>query len=293
MKIKHLIAEAFRGLRTAKISTITTIFTITLSLVLIIIFLTLSVNSGKLIKSIKEKVEIEVFLSDDVSNDELNDIREKIKTIGGVKNITYISKNDAAKIFEAEFGKEMLEVFESNPLPASLRINLYDEYKSIERMNRIKNLIATYPKVDDIKFPEKYLQMIEKNSSVILTVNLISLIIISLSSVFLVSNTIRLVISSRKKLIDLLKLLGAKNSFIVTPFIIEGFILGLIGAVFAGLIIFVLNYYISSGLLENELRISILNIENLIYIAAIGIFLGIFGSIITVRRFLKKETAVI
>jgi cell division transport system permease protein len=293
LKIKHLIAEAFRGLRTAKISTITTIFTITLSLVLIIIFLTLSVNSGKLIKSVKEKVEIEVFLSDDISNDELNDIREKIKTIGGVKNITYISKNDAAKIFEAEFGKEMLEVFESNPLPASLRINLYDEYKSIERMNKIKNLIATYPKVDDIKFPEKYLEIIERNSSVILTVNLISLIIISLSSVFLVSNTIRLVISSRKKLIDLLKLLGAKNSFIVTPFIIEGFILGLIGAVFAGLIIFVLNYYISSGLLENELRISIVNIENMIYIAAIGIFLGIFGSIITVRRFLKKETTVI
>ncbi|MBN1632597.1 MAG: FtsX-like permease family protein [Ignavibacteria bacterium] len=293
MKIKHLIAEAFRGLRTAKISTITTIFTITLSLVLIIIFVTLSVNSGKLIKSVKEKVEIEVFLSEDISNDETNDLREKIRTIGGVKNITYISKNEAAKIFEAEFGKEMLEVFESNPLPASLRINLYDEYKSIERMNKIKNLISTYPKVDDIIFPEKYLEVIEKNSSVILTINLISLIIISLSSVFLVSNTIRLVISSRKKLINLLKLLGAKNSFIVTPFIIEGFILGIIGAIFAGIIIFGLNYYISSKFFENELKISILNYENLIFTAVAGIFLGIFGSLITVRRFLKKEKAVI
>lgn len=293
MKIKHLIAEAFRGLRTAKISTVTTIFTITLSLVLITIFLTLSVNSGKLIKSVKEKVEIEVFLSDDISNDEINEIREKIRTIGGVKNITYISKNDAAKIFEAEFGKEMLEVFESNPLPASLRINLYDEYKSIERMNKIKNQISTYPKVDDIKFPEKYLEIIEKNSSIILTINLISLIIISLSSVFLVSNTIRLVISSRKKLIDLLKLLGARNSFIVTPFIIEGFIMGLIGAIFACLIIIGLNYYLSSGLFENELKFSILSVENLIYIGVIGVFLGVFGSIITVRRFLKKETAVI
>lgn len=293
MKIKHLIAEAFRGLRTAKISTVTTIFTITLSLVLITIFLTLSVNSGKLIKSVKEKVEIEVFLSDDISNDEINEIREKIRTLGGVKNITYISKNDAAKIFEAEFGKEMLEVFESNPLPASLRINLYDEYKSIERMNKIKNQISTYPKVDDIKFPEKYLEIIEKNSSIILTINLISLIIISLSSVFLVSNTIRLVISSRKKLIDLLKLLGARNSFIVTPFIIEGFIMGLIGAIFACLIIIGLNYYLSSGLFENELKFSILSVENLIYIGVIGVFLGVFGSIITVRRFLKKEIAVI
>ncbi len=293
MKIKYLISEAFRGLRTAKISTFATIFTITLSLVLIIIFVTLSINSGKLIKAIKDKVEIEVFLTDDITNDEINEIREKIRSIGGVKNITYISKNDAAKIFEAEWGKEMLDVLESNPLPASLRINLYDEYKSPERMARIKNQIAAYQKVDDITYPEKYLETIEKNSSIILTVNLISLIIISLSSVFLVSNTIRLVIAARKKLIDILKLLGAKNSFIVTPFLIEGFILGIIGAALSGVILIGLDYYLSSKLLDKGMSISILTPEYIIYTAAIGIFLGIFGSIISVKRFLKKEKAII
>lgn len=293
MKIKYLISEAFRGLRAAKISTLATVFTITLSLILIIIFVTLSINSSKLIKSIKDKVEIEVFLTDDITNDEINDLREKIRSIGGVRNITYISKNDAAKIFESEWGKEMLDVLESNPLPASLRINLYDEYKSLERMSRMKTQIAAYQKVDDITYPEKYLETIEKNSSIILTVNLISLIIISLSSIFLVSNTIRLVIASRKKLIDLLKLLGAKSSFIVTPFLIEGFILGLIGAAISGIILIGLDYYVSSKLLNNGLKMSILTPEYIIYTAAIGIFLGIFGSAISVKRFLKKEKAVI
>ncbi len=293
MKIKYLISEAFRGLRAAKISTLATVFTITLSLILIIIFVTLSINSSKLIKSIKDKVEIEVFLTDDITNDEINDLKEKIRSIGGVRNITYISKNDAAKIFESEWGKEMLDVLESNPLPASLRINLYDEYKSLERMSRMKTQIAAYQKVDDITYPEKYLETIEKNSSIILTVNLISLIIISLSSIFLVSNTIRLVIASRKKLIDLLKLLGAKSSFIVTPFLIEGFILGLIGAAISGIILIGLDYYVSSKLLDNGLKMSILTPEYIIYTAAIGIFLGIFGSAISVKRFLKKEKAVI
>lgn len=293
MKIKYLITESFRGLRTARISTITTIFTITLSLVLIIIFLTLSINSGKLIKSVKDKVEIEVFLTEDISNDEINDLRERIRTIGGVRSINYISKTDAAKIFEEEWGKEMLEVFETNPLPASLRINLYDEYKSLERMTKIKNQISSYPKVDDIKIPEKYLEIIEKNSSVLLTVNLISLIIISLSSIFLVSNTIRLVISARKKLIDVLKLLGARNSFIVTPFIIQGFILGIIGAVFSGIILIGLDYYVSSQLLDSGLNITILTAEYAVYIAVIGIFLGMFGSTISVNRFLRKEKAII
>jgi len=187
----------------------------------------------------------------------------------------------------------MLEVLESNPLPASLRINLYDEYKSTERMNKIKNQIATYPKVDDIKFPEKYLEIIEKNSSVLLTVNLITLVIISISSIFLVSNTIRLVIASRKKMIDLLKLLGASNSFIVTPFIIEGFILGIIGSVFSAIILFGLDFYITTQIFKDELKINLLSYDLLLYIIGFGVILGMFGSIISVKRFLRREKYVI
>ncbi|MFC2093891.1 cell division protein FtsX, partial [Bacteroidota bacterium] len=96
-----------------------------LSLILIAIYFTLSINSNKMVESIKEKVEIEVFLDDDISVSELDELKEKIKTIGGVKKIMYISKEKAAKIFEQEFGKDMLEIFEVNPLPASLKINLY------------------------------------------------------------------------------------------------------------------------------------------------------------------------
>lgn len=289
VKINYLTKEAFRGLNKAKLSTTTAIFTITLSLILISIFISLSLYSNRLIKAIKDKVEIEVFLADDISSDELSELKEKIKTIGGVKNITYISKEDALKIFENEFGKEMLEILDYNPLPASIKINLYDEYKSIERLNKIKQQISALPKVDDIKFPEKYLEIIEKNSSLILTINLVSLVLISLSSIFLVSNTVRLVISSRIKLIELLKLLGAKTSFIVSPFIIEGFIIGLFGVVFALIILFLFNIYLSSPFFKNELKITLISYDYIIYIVLIGLFLGIFGSGISVRRFLKKE----
>ncbi|MCX7832742.1 MAG: ABC transporter permease [Ignavibacteria bacterium] len=289
IKINYLTKEAFRGLNKAKLSTSTAVFTITLSLILISIFISLSLYSNRLIKAIKDKVEIEVFLADDINSDELNELKDKIRTIGGVKNITYISKEEALKIFENEFGKEMLEILEYNPLPASIKINLYDEYKSIERLNKIKQQIAALPKVDDIKFPEKYLEIIEKNSSLILTINLVSLVLISLSSIFLVSNTIRLVIASRRKLIELLKLLGAKTSFIVSPFVIEGFIIGIFGVIFALIILFLFNIYLSSPFFKNELKITLISYDYIIYILLIGVFLGVFGSIISVRRFLKKE----
>ena len=260
-----------------------------LSLILIAIYFTLSINSNKMIESIKEKVEIEVFLDDDISVTELDELKEKIKTIGGVKKITYISKEKAAEIFEKEFGKDMLEIFEVNPLPASLKINLYDEYKSIDRINKIKKQIAGFPKVQDIIYPEKNLEIIEKNTSGILFLNLVILIIITISSIFLVSNTIRLVISSKRKIIETLTLLGATKFFIRTPFIIEGFIQGFLGGLLSVALLYFLYVYFTSRFGQNELRLDFIGSQYLIYLILIGIFLGILGSAISVRRYLKTH----
>jgi cell division transport system permease protein len=242
-----------------------------------------------MIKSIKSKVEIEAFLDDDITAKELDELKEKIKTIGGVKKITYISKEKAAEIFEEEFGKEMLEIFEVNPLPASLKINLYEEYKTTDRLNKIKKQLSGYPKVQDIIYPEKNLEIIEKNTSGILFLNLVILIIITISSIFLVSNTIRLVISSKRKFIETLTLLGATKAFIRTPFIIEGFIQGFLGGLFSVVLLYFLYLYFTAKFSQNELRLDFIGSEYLIYLILIGIFLGILGSTISVRRYLKAH----
>lgn len=289
MKFRYLLKESLRGFNSAKLSTIASVITIALSLILIAVYFTLSVNSNKLIKSIKDKVEIEVFIEDNLSQDDINAIREKIRTIGGVKQITFVSKDEAAKIFENEYGKEMLELFESNPLPASFKISLWDEYKSLDRINKIKNQLSSIQNINDIIFPEKNLELIEKNTSGFLFINLVVLIIITLSSVFLVSNTIRLVIVSRRKIIGTFKLLGATNSFIMTPFIIEGFLQGLFGGIFASAILYFLLILYSSRFNQNELKLDFLGIEYLGYLILIGIILGILGSIFSVKRFLKAH----
>ncbi len=289
MKFRYLLKESLRGFNSAKLSTIASVITIALSLILIAVYFTLSVNSNKLIKSIKDKVEIEVFIEDNLSQDDINAIREKIRTIGGVKQITFVSKDEAAKIFENEYGKEMLELFESNPLPASFKISLWDEYKSLDRINKIKNQLSSIQNINDIIFPEKNLELIEKNTSGFLYINLVVLIIITLSSVFLVSNTIRLVIVSRRKIIGTFKLLGATNSFIMTPFIIEGFLQGLFGGIFASTILYFLLILYSSRFNQNELKLDFLGIEYLGYLILIGIILGILGSMFSVKRFLKAH----
>jgi len=289
LKFRYLLKESLRGFNSAKLSTIASVITITLSLILIALYFTLSFNSNKLIKSIKDKVEIEVFIDDNLSQDDMNAIREKIRTIGGVKQITFVSKDDAAKIFEKEYGKEMLDLFESNPLPASFKINLYDEYKSIDRINKIKAQLSTVQNVNDIVFPEKNLELIEKNTSGFLYINLVVLIIITISSIFLVSNTIRLVISSRRKIISTFKLLGATNSFIMTPFIIEGFLQGFFGGIFASVILYFILIVYSSKFSQNEIKLDFFGFEYLVYLILIGIALGILGSTFSVKRFLKAH----
>ena len=289
MKFRYLLKESLRGFNSAKLSTIASVITITLSLILIALYFTLSFNSNKLIKSIKDKVEIEVFIDDNLSQDDMNAIREKIRTIGGVKQITFVSKDDAAKIFEKEYGKEMLDLFESNPLPASFKINLYDEYKSLDRINKIKAQLSTVQNVNDIVFPEKNLELIEKNTSGFLYINLVVLIIITISSIFLVSNTIRLVITSRRKIISTFKLLGATNSFIMIPFIIEGFLQGFFGGIFASVILYFILIVYSSRFSQNEIKLDFFGFEYLVYLILIGIVLGILGSTFSVKRFLKAH----
>ncbi len=289
LKIRYILKEAFRGFNSAKFSTVASVFTITLSLILIAIYLTLSINSGILLKSIKDKVEIEVFLEDNISLNELNNLKDKIKTVGGIKTINYISKEDAAKIFEKDFGKDMLDIFDYNPLPASFKINVYEEYKSLEIMNKIKNQIASFPNVSDIVFPEKNLELLEKNTSGLLFINLTILILITITSIFLVSNTIRLVISSKSKIIETLSLLGATKLFIKAPFIIEGFIQGFLGGLFSIGILYLIFLYFNTVMKQTDLQFEFLGFDYLLYLLISGIFLGVFGSSISVGKFIKSK----
>lgn len=289
MKFRYLLKESLRGLNSAKLSTVASVITITLSLILIAIYYTFSFNSNKIIKSIKDRVEIEVFIDDNLSTDDINSLKERIKTIGGVKQITFVSKDEAFKFFEKEYGREMLDLYESNPLPASFKINLYDEYKSLDRINKIKTQLSSLQNVNEIVFPEKNLEIIEKNTSGFLFINLVVLIIITLSSIFLVSNTIRLVIASRRKIIKTFKLLGATNSFIMTPFIIEGFLQGLAGGIFSSVILYLLLIVYSNRFNQNEIKIDFLGFEYMGYLILIGVLLGILGSMFSVKRFLKAH----
>ncbi len=287
MTFSYYFKEFIRYLKTAKTAVISSTIIIALAVLLLGVYLTISINSVKLIKSIRDKVEIDAYLVEDFKESGLNDLMNKIKTIGGVKTIKYISKDEAAKIFAEDFGEDILEVFDYNPLPASLKITLYDEYKTIERIEKIKAELQKFGEINDIEYARKNLEILERNSQSIVFLNITLLIIITFSSIFLVSNTIRLMIEAKKDNIETMKLIGAAKETIRTPFIMEGFFQGFTGSLIAVIILQIFLSYFYATYSTNEFGFSIFDFKFLILLVIFGTLLGTFGSAISIRRYLK------
>ena len=288
MKLVYLFKESLRGFSSAKVSTVASIITITLSLILIAVYFAVSTISNNTIQSLRDKVELEAFLQEDISPATVDSLEEVIKRIGGIKSLKFISKEEATRLFTEEYGSEMLDILESNPLPPSIRINTYDEYKTTERIDKIKGEIEVLNGVTDVYYQQENLKAIEKTSSGILFVNMVILIVITSSSVFLVSNTIRLVIYSKRKVIQTMKLLGATKNFIRLPYLFEGIIQGFLAGILAIiLIILMVQYY--QTLSKSGIEPEIFNFLNFLYLLLIGITLGLIGSSISIRRHLREN----
>lgn len=276
-----------RYMKTAKSAVISSTMVIALAVLLLGIYLTISINSVKLLKLIRDKVEIDAYLHDSISHADISKLTSSIKTVGGVKNVTFISKEEAAKIFQEEFGQDILEVFDYNPLPSSLKINLYDEYKTIDRIEKIKLELQKNPEISDIVYAQKNLEIIERNSQSLVFLNLSLLVIITFSSIFLIGNTVRLMIVAKKDTIEIMKLIGATKEVIRTPFIMEGFFQGLVGSLLAVILLQVFLGYFYATYTNNDFNFSIMDTKFLILLVIFGTMLGTLGSAISIRRFLK------
>jgi cell division transport system permease protein len=287
MSPSYYFKELYRYIKTAKSAVFSSTIVVTIAVLLLGIYITISINSIKLMKMIRDKVEIDAYLIDNYNESNSYNLINQIKTIGGIKSVRYISKDEAAKIFAEDFGKDILEVFDYNPLPPSLKITLNDEYKTIDRIEKIKGELTNFKDINDIVYAQKNLEILERNSTSLVFLNLSLLIIITFASVFLVSNTIKLMISTKKNTIELMKLIGASKETIRTPFLLEGFLQGFAGSLLAVIILQLFLNYFYSTYTNNDFNFSIIDSTFLILMIVFGSLLGTFGSLFSVRRFLK------
>lgn len=278
-----------RGMGLASISSISAV----LMILGIVIIMILSINS--LVIETKTKFdEIEIYLSDDVTEEELNLIEDRIEKTGGVTSITYRSREEALKIMTEDWGEEgyLLEgLEEDNTLPDSYIIQV----ANIQYADEVVKSVESIKGVDRINYHKEIIDklMIFANYIRIGGMAIISLLIFV--SIFIISNTIKLTVTARKREINIMKYVGASNGYIKGPFIIEGVMFGLIGALISiGLTYFGYEYFFNAvnekvytfftmGLVTPP---SIFKDITIIFIA-IGTGIGAIGSLVSMKRFLN------
>ncbi len=290
-KIRMFFSDAFKSLTRNKTITITSIITVTATLFIFGVFVMVAktVNTG--VNIVEDKVEIKVFLDDEVKSEDKELILGTINKVDGVQEIKYETKKQALDAYREQLGEDntLLSGFtdESNPFPNSYIVSVDKPEAVLSIEDEVKDLSG----VEDIVNETEAVKTIVKISNLIEKIGLGIFVLLAIVSLFLVSNTIKLTVYSRRREIGIMKFVGATDWFIRLPFIIEGIFMGIIGAVLSIGVLYFSYRFVYLGKSQNlnfvgfENPMYILNVLSWQFIIA-GIVIGAGGSFIALRRFL-------
>ena len=287
-KIMFLLSEGLKNLWRHKLTAFTAVFSIFLTLTLAGSLIIVSDNTGKIIEYLRDKYKIEVFFKQNISNERIEEVVREFKSIKGVRSTTIITKIDAKKIFKSQFGENVLDIVGYNPLPASCVINLVKDQKDKLNIRPIIDRLRKFSEVDEVNYQGRLINRIESSYQAFVKISVLLLIIVLIVSVLIISNTVRLTIYAKNELIKSFQLVGATRAFIKTPFILEGIFHGLIGALFANLLLYTTMKFGSDFLLSTiglEIDFSFFNL--LFILSSLGIIISYFASSRAISKFLK------
>ncbi|AOZ93271.1 permease-like cell division protein FtsX [Paenibacillus crassostreae] len=279
---------------------IASITSIVVSLFVLGVFILLVVNVNQLADDVDSTVEIRTYLNLDVDEKMRETINTEIGLMPEVSKVTFISKEQGLLEFSeglGEDGKALLEGFDNdnNPLPDTLVVEVIEAKTVPQVADKISALNEVHPEspIMKVNYGEGAVEKLFKITRAVRNIGFIFVAVLGVMSMFLISNTIRVTILARRREIGIQKLVGATNSFIRWPFFIEGALIGGIGSL-ATVGILILGYdqliqAISKDITLGLTLVPLADIWLLIstLLLAIGILIGIWGSTVSIRKFLK------
>ncbi len=285
--MSYILKEGFSGFRRAKLSTIISIVTVAISLILLGTFTIIFLNLHQFAESVRKEIQLEVFIHDAFAVSQHAALQSRIAAIPGVGGVKYISKDEAARIFQRDFGEDIHSVLDFNPLPASYQISLEPEYIHPDSVATLAAAIQELEGTDRVVYGKSLLEFLTSRIQTFIAVSAGVGILLGISAIFLVSNTIRLTIYAKRKLIQTMRLVGATRGFIRKPFLLEGFVQGLLGGVLAFGCIYGALFLMQRRLPETLNSVVDPDLQFYAAILLVGSCLGLLGSAVSIRRFLK------
>lgn len=279
-----------RGKNRLRISYISSVISIATVLYMISITGILILYGNKLSHIIKENITVSIYLKNNASDEDVAKLKNTLTQRVYIKDLKYISKEQAATELSSELGEDFVEFLGYNPLPSSIDINLKSNYANSDSLVKIQSQLMQYSIVDEVVYQKVLLDEVNSNLKKISLIILAFSAVLLVISIILISNTIKLSIYSKRFLIRSMQLVGATENFVRKPFLKQGIWQGIIASIIA--IAFVL---ITFWFIDKKLG----NIYDLVKIAEIlifGIMVFLFGFIISmlatwksVNKFLRMR----
>lgn len=289
----YFLRQALTSILSNRIVHVIGLGTMVVSLLIFCTFLLLLVNLNAWVGEWGPSLAMSVYLQDGIGEAGRNNIESVIKSLPGAHITRFISKEEALSEFRRALGSQsgLMDGLSKNPLPASFEIVFNEEEGKKLDAGRIKHDLEKVVGIEEIQYSEEWLGRFEGLMKMIRLVGLVIGGLLCLGVLFIVMNTIKLTIYSRKEEIEILKLVGATDWFVKIPFMLEGMIQGIISGALALSILFLAYLMISSEKVQ-FLNLAVFDFvfipnEYILSIFLLSVALGLVGSFIAVGRFFR------
>ncbi|NMA68706.1 MAG: ABC transporter permease [Desulfitobacterium sp.] len=286
---RYVLREVGSSLRRNIWLSIASVLTIMIAMVILGASLFFFLNAANLAENFESELEINVFTQEDLSNMEVSALGERLKGLDGVQSIELITKEQALAKFAQEYSESLVEdLGGENPFPDSYKVFVTEP----ELVEGVAKKIDSLTGVDNVVYGKEVIGPLLQFTNWLRWVGMGVVAIFAVASIVLISLNIRMTVYSRRKEIEIMKLVGASNSFIRWPFLLEGMVVGLVGGLFATLIVGMGYDWFAQYIQSTLTFVPVVSESNLIWkvlalLVLIGMGIGALGSIISLRRFLK------
>ncbi len=294
LKLYYASGDAYANIKDNIWTTLLSSLTMGFSLAIFALFMIIFVNLNAVVSSWGERTHIVAYLKADALDGakEIETLGELIKGQKGVVEVNYVSREMALDDLKEELKGQsaIFEGVDAALLPASFEIMVAEEFREPEKIKVIVEVIGSFTWVEEVQYGQEWLAKLSSLLGFFEIVVVFVGLFLGAAVLFIISNTIRLTIYSRKQEIEVMRLIGASNAFIKVPYLIEGFIIGIVGGILAMVMLFLGQFFfiLKIPLYFSFVVVNPFNLYMLLVMLLIsGTFMGTIGSFLSLGKFLK------
>ena len=287
----YLIREGFRSIKTHGFMSFASVAIITACLIIIGSITLLSLNIDKLIADLEQQNEIVAFVDESIADEETaKALESSILAVGNIESAEFVSREEAMQKFMSKYDDRLMEGIDASVFRHRFVLHLTD----ISRMAETKQALEAIPGILKVNAQIEYADRFVRVRNIVSVISLVLTAVLSFVSFFIMSNTIKLTTFGRREEIAIMKMVGATNGFIRTPFVIEGLVLGILGGLLGFLLQWLLYTLLNSSLMDTLtgsfvtlVPFKSVMLPLLAAFLGIGVLIGVFGGLNAIRNYLK------